>query len=121
MCDAIASRLRATVRPRCVTSHTANNYDGCSMNTITATTGDERSPSATAVDDYRLWDANDVARFIGASRSWVYHQAEAGRLPCIRLLGFLRFDPRVVRAFVLAASSAPARLKSGDTSGASGR
>jgi len=55
VCDAIASRLRATVRPRCVTSHTANNYDGCSMNTITATTGDERSPSATAVDDYRLW------------------------------------------------------------------
>jgi predicted DNA-binding transcriptional regulator AlpA len=91
------------------------------MNTITATTGDERSPSATAVDDYRLWDANDVARFIGASRSWVYHQAEAGRLPCIRLLGFLRFDPQVVRAFVLAASSAPARLKSGDASGASGR
>ena len=72
-------------------------------------------------DDSRLWDANDVARFVGASRSWVYHQAEAGHLPCIRLLGFLRFDPRVVRAFVLAAASAPARLKSGDASGASGR
>jgi len=72
-------------------------------------------------DDSRLWDANDVARFVGASRSWVYHQAEAGHLPCIRLLGFLRFDPRAVRAFVLAASSAPARLKSGDASGVSGR
>jgi len=69
----------------------------------------------------RLWDANDVARFIGASRSWVYHQAEAGRLPCIRLLGFLRFDPQAVRAFVQAASSTPVRLKSGDASGGFGR
>jgi predicted DNA-binding transcriptional regulator AlpA len=65
--------------------------------------------------DSRLWDANDVARYVGASRSWVYHQAEAGRLPCIRLLGFLRFDPQVVRAFVQAASTVPAQLKSGDS------
>jgi predicted DNA-binding transcriptional regulator AlpA len=65
------------------------------------------------VDDSRLWDANDVARYIGASRSWVYHQAEAGRFPCIRILGFLRFDPQVVRAFVQAASTSPASLKSG--------
>jgi predicted DNA-binding transcriptional regulator AlpA len=62
-------------------------------------------------DDSRQWDASDVARYIGASRSWVYHQAEAGRLPCIRILGFLRFDPQVVRAFVQAASSAPATVK----------
>jgi predicted DNA-binding transcriptional regulator AlpA len=54
----------------------------------------------------RLWDANDVARYIGASRSWVYHQAEAGRLPCIRILGFLRFDPQAVRAFVTESASA---------------
>ncbi|MGD0838059.1 MAG: helix-turn-helix domain-containing protein [Polyangia bacterium] len=67
-----------------------------------------------------LWDANDVARFLGASRSWVYHQAEANRLPCIRLLGFLRFDPKAVRAFVQAAASRPAKLKSGDVSGNSG-
>lgn len=64
-------------------------------------------------DGSRLWDANDVARYIGASRSWVYHQAEAGRLPCIRILGFLRFHPQAVRDFVQAASSAPATLKSG--------
>lgn len=68
---------------------------------------------ANQPDDSRLWDANDVAHYIGASRSWVYHQAEAGRLPCIRVLGFLRFDPRVVRAFVQAASSVPATLRKG--------
>ncbi len=70
-----------------------------------------RTETDRSSDDARLWDANDVARFIGASRSWVYHQAEAGRLPCIRILGFLRFDPRAVRAFVEAASSSPAALK----------
>jgi len=84
---------------------------GRDVNTLTATTEDKSSPTASTADDSRLWDANDVARFIGASRSWVYHQAEAGRLPCIRILGFLRFDPQVVRAFVQAASSAPATLK----------
>ena len=70
-------------------------------------------PAGDILDNSRLWDASDVARYIGASRSWVYHQAEAGRLPCIRLLGFLRFDPHSVRAFVQAASSAPAKLRGG--------
>lgn len=74
-----------------------------------------------ASDEDRLWDAGDVARYVGASRSWVYHQAEAGRLPCIRLLGFLRFDPQAVRAFVQAAASSPAKLKSLDAKGGSGR
>jgi antitoxin HigA-1 len=33
------------------------------------------------------------------SRSWVYHRAEAGLLPHLRVGGLLRFDPDVVRAF----------------------
>src|SRR5690348_4565377 len=28
-----------------------------------------------------LWDAVDVAHFLKVSRSWVYHQAQAGMLP----------------------------------------
>jgi excisionase family DNA binding protein len=47
-----------------------------------------------------LWDANDVARYLKASRSWVYHRAEAGQLPHMRVGGLLRFDPAVVQAFV---------------------
>jgi predicted DNA-binding transcriptional regulator AlpA len=81
------------------------------MNSQVLAKVEDKTIGPTVSDDSRLWDANDVARFIGASRSWVYHQAEAGRLPCIRLLGFLRFDPQVVRAFVQAASSAPATVK----------
>ena len=81
------------------------------MSPLFVTKSDVNQIQAQPSDETRLWDANDVARYIGASRSWVYHQAEAGRLPCIRILGFLRFDPQVVRAFVQAASSAPATVK----------
>src|SRR6476660_4555330 len=45
------------------------------------------------------WDANDVARYIKASRSWVYHQAEAGKLPHLRIGALLRFDPPTVKSF----------------------
>jgi hypothetical protein len=47
-----------------------------------------------------LWDANDVARHLKASRSWVYQKAEAGILPSLRIGGLLRFDPVEIRAFV---------------------
>jgi Helix-turn-helix domain len=46
-----------------------------------------------------LWTAEDVAAFLKASRSWVYQQAEAGLLPCLKVRGLLRFDPAAVRAF----------------------
>jgi excisionase family DNA binding protein len=46
----------------------------------------------------RLWDANDVAAYLKVSRSWVYHRAEAGQLPCVRVGGLLRFDPAAIRA-----------------------
>lgn len=46
-----------------------------------------------------LWDSSDVARYLKVSRSWVYHRAEAGLLPYLRLGGLLRFDPDTIRAF----------------------
>jgi excisionase family DNA binding protein len=46
-----------------------------------------------------LWDARDVARYLKASRSWVYQQAEAGLLPSLRIGGLLRFNPEAVRAW----------------------
>jgi hypothetical protein len=60
----------------------------------------------------RLWTARQVADYFQASISWVYHEAEAGRLPCLRFRGFLRFDPEAIKAFARAAASAPAALKS---------
>ena len=46
-----------------------------------------------------LWDANDVARYLKVSRSWVYQRAESGRLPSLRVGGLVRFDPGEVHAF----------------------
>jgi excisionase family DNA binding protein len=46
-----------------------------------------------------LWDANDAARYLKVSRSWVYQRAESGLLPCLRVGGLVRFDPATVRAF----------------------
>jgi excisionase family DNA binding protein len=54
------------------------------------------TPADSAGD---LWDANDVARYLKVSRSWVYQRAEAGLLPCLHVGGLLRFDPETVRAF----------------------
>ena len=53
-----------------------------------------------------LWTVADVAVFLQASRSWVYHRAESGLLPCLRIGGLLRFSPEAVRAHALAAGKA---------------
>ena len=58
-----------------------------------------RTPAPLPIE--ALWDANDVARYLKVSRSWVYQRAEAGLLPYVRVGGLLRFDPESIRAFVL--------------------
>ena len=57
-----------------------------------------------------LWDANDVARYLKVSRSWVYHRAEAGQLPCVRVGGLLRFDPVSIRASARGEATANRRV-----------
>ena len=57
-----------------------------------------------------LWDARDVARYLKASRSWVYQRAEAGLLPSLRIGGLLRFEPETVRAWARGASVGAAAL-----------
>ena len=47
-----------------------------------------------------LLDANDVARLLKSSRSWVYKAAENGTLPVVRIGALLRFRPEAIRAFV---------------------
>ena len=55
-----------------------------------------------------LWTADDVAAYLQASRSWVYQQAEAGRLPYVKVIGLLRFEPGAIRAFAQGRSEGPA-------------
>ena len=46
-----------------------------------------------------LWTVKEVAQYLQCSISWAYQRAEDGRLPCLRIVGLLRFDPDVIKAF----------------------
>jgi hypothetical protein len=70
----------------------------------TPSTNEDSTCSAT------LWDAQDLARFLKVSRSWVYHRAEAGELPCLRVGGLLSFDPEAIQAFARGAPTRGARV-----------
>jgi excisionase family DNA binding protein len=50
--------------------------------------------------DECLWSADDVANYLKTSRSWVYHRAELGLLPHVRIGRLLRFHPSEIRACV---------------------
>ena len=58
----------------------------------------------------KAWKAKDVAEFLQASESWVRHAAAAGRLPCKKIGGLLRFDPAEIRALVTNGEAAPVRI-----------
>lgn len=50
--------------------------------------------------DEGLWDAARVAKYLGVSRSWVYHRVSEGTIPHLRLLtGLTRFQPDAIRAY----------------------
>ncbi|HEX2882456.1 MAG TPA: helix-turn-helix domain-containing protein [Polyangiaceae bacterium] len=73
----------------------------------------ESTTSASTDKDPSLWDVADVATYLKVSRSWVYHQAESGRMPYFRIGNLLRFDPEDIKAFArqrAAGSYRPAKL-----------
>jgi excisionase family DNA binding protein len=47
-----------------------------------------------------LWTVAEVAAYLRVSRSWVYHRAAAGLLPCMRVGALVRFEPEMIRAYV---------------------
>lgn len=65
--------------------------------------------------DSPLWDAQEAARFLGVSRSWIYQRAEAGLLPHLKIGALLRFEPNTLRDFARAdrvsATDVMARLR----------
>jgi len=83
---------------------------------------------AGILSNVTLWDAKDVARYLKVSRSWVYHHAERGLLPCLRIGALLRFEPAKVQEFALGcragtapATVAPAVTRAGESQAASER
>jgi excisionase family DNA binding protein len=52
------------------------------------------------LDESRLWDANDLAQYLGLSVSWVRHAVSKGRIPCVRVGGWaVRFVPAIIKAW----------------------
>jgi excisionase family DNA binding protein len=66
------------------------------MNTAERST---RNLSELEAEKQGLWNAKDVAEYLKVSRSWVYHQAEAALLPCLRIGSLLRFESETIRRF----------------------
>ncbi len=64
----------------------------------------------TTIETDELWTAEDVARFLRTSRSWVYHRAQAGLLPCVKIGGLLRFHPVAIRALVAGDGLRPRKI-----------
>ena len=56
--------------------------------------------SAQGTQAEPLWAAEDVARFLKMSKSWVYHASQRGELPHVRIGASLRFDPSSIRAWL---------------------
>ncbi|MCC6811924.1 MAG: helix-turn-helix domain-containing protein [Deltaproteobacteria bacterium] len=75
----------------------------------------DKSIEALLETPTNLWTVVDAAKFLGFSESWVYHRAEAGLLPHIKIAGRLRFEPDTLKAFIrkqrLSASVVLSRLK----------
>jgi excisionase family DNA binding protein len=53
----------------------------------------------TATMTERLWTVKQVQEYLQMSRSWVYRELEARRLPHTRIGGVVRFIPEQVRQY----------------------
>jgi len=58
----------------------------------------------------QLWNVQDVAGYLKVSRSWVYHHAESGEVPCLKIGGLVRFDPQAIHAFARGESTHGGRV-----------
>jgi predicted DNA-binding transcriptional regulator AlpA len=78
-------------------SHLWNAVDEEAPTSVFARSSAPSRQAPTRASHDGLWNVADVARFLKVSRSWVYHRAEAGLLPCVRIGSLLRFNPEIVR------------------------
>lgn len=61
--------------------------------------GAEVGKASRPLDDDRMWNVDDVSRFLSISRSMVYKLEQGAELPSLRIGACVRFEPAVVRAF----------------------
>ncbi len=86
----------------------ADAADGASERA--AETSTERMAAGREAPSDRLWNVGDVAKFIGASESWVRQAVAGGRLPVKRIGGLLRFHPDEIRQYTRGEHAPPARV-----------
>jgi excisionase family DNA binding protein len=71
-----------------------------------------QEPDDVGRDDHvgpgRLLEADDVARYIGMTTDWIYREVRAGRMPHIRLGGYVRFRRESIDAWLAARERGPA-------------
>ena len=74
------------------------------MGTFAAARQSRHDPEATRrpfnEPDRALLDATEVAELLGVPTSWVYAEAQAGRLPHVRIGRYRRFRRRTVDAWI---------------------
>lgn len=59
-----------------------------------------------------LWNAKDVAKFLGMSLSWVQKQTIAGEVPHVRLgERAVRYDPAAIQAWLSERTITPTTTK----------
>jgi len=63
------------------------------------------------ITDSARWTAEDGARFLRVSRSWVYDKAGAGLLPSLKIAGAVRFNLATIRAWVAGATDGRPRRR----------
>jgi excisionase family DNA binding protein len=59
----------------------------------------------------RLFEADDVARYIGMTADWVYREVRAGRMPHIRLGRYVPFRRESIDAWLAARERGPAAVR----------
>lgn len=66
-----------------------------------------KAPRTRRTDEDGFWDAQDVADYLKVTAYYVRRQANQGIIPSIQIPGSVirRYDPKVIKAWVLGRSS----------------
>ena len=58
------------------------------------------NPPRSWTEERQLKDVAWLAKLLGVSKSWVYQQVEAGKLPVVRIGALVRFDKRAIERWL---------------------
>ena len=60
----------------------------------------QSNPPRSWSEERQLKDVGWLAKLLGVSKSWVYQQVEAGKLPVVRIGALVRFDRRAIERWM---------------------